>query len=806
MMTSSEVVLQVVQQAIATLVKWVDPNHQLVSHFQSVEEYPAVTKAKKILGWTQDMSVGTLHLLFDKVKLPDGKGQDSNKQHYQPLIAITNENHEYPTIPYPLDVEPTEKQQEAFQKQIRDEVLPYLGENWQNISLLMLIIEKFGSCLSFGESDVALVDMARATAAVAAALVNNPTEEISLIAGDLSGIQKFIYTISSDGALKSLRARSFYLELVTEEVVQQLLDKLDLPFTNVIYAGGGNLYILSAANEENKKIVTQVRQQFNQWLLKEFQGKIFLALDCLKFPLTEIASATFACHWSNATKNLAVYKSRKFAEHQISDVIATRNSHEPCRVCHRDDVEPEALKPLNFNEPDSVLACEICRRMFDLCSNLFGVEAIVRSKSEDVGSKLPTLSFKFSEIGESPAVNIHYHLFKTWKPIVPDSDLVLLVNDWNLEHYQFKHFQNVSPLLLGNYGKQSEEDQDNAEESKGFMRAGEMAKKAKGVNRVGYLRMDVDKLGQIFAKGLGENQTLPRLAGLSRQMSYFFKVYLNSLAKKRYDNFIQHRELGNIKFFNNAQYLTKDNRDKLLFIYAGGDDLFISGAWNEIVEFAFDVYQCFRAYTGNNPDITISGGISIEDIKFPLYQAAKSSGEAEDKAKDNGRDSLGLFGQAFKWSEWLGAENINVSDIEIFDNKIREYLATNIMLDLFGIFPFVKKLQEQQIEINYTRSFVRKLLDTAQMQEQKIQEIQNKRKQQQYQGEIDDIRYYLHLPKIAYALGRLRPNILNNDDFIPIRKSLISPYNARYFQAIATWIELLNRTQTNDTTNQKNKP
>lgn len=98
------------------------------------------------------------------------------------------------------------------------------------MSLLTLFVEKYGSCLSFGESDIALIDMARSTAAVACAIAPNlESENICLVAGDLSGIQKFIYTISSDGALKSLRARSFYLELVAEEIVQQLLDQLKLP-------------------------------------------------------------------------------------------------------------------------------------------------------------------------------------------------------------------------------------------------------------------------------------------------------------------------------------------------------------------------------------------------------------------------------------------------------------------------------------------------------------------------------------------------------------------------------------------------
>nr|WP_236117250.1 hypothetical protein [Hassalia byssoidea] len=134
---------------------------------------------------------------------------------------------------------------------------------------------------------------------------NNPdATKLSIVAGDLSGIQKFIYTISSDGALKSLRARSFYLELVTEEVVQRLLSKLKLPRTNVIYAGGGNIYILAPGTDATKDIIKQVRIQFNQWLRKEFQGQVYLALDSSKpFPIADIASeGKFAQHCLYWTK------------------------------------------------------------------------------------------------------------------------------------------------------------------------------------------------------------------------------------------------------------------------------------------------------------------------------------------------------------------------------------------------------------------------------------------------------------------------------------------------------------------------
>lgn len=768
-----EIALHIAQQAVLLLAKWAGV--ELPSACNYPEDCKVIEQAKKFLSWTEDAKIKPLRLLFDQVKLSQ---QNSTKTHYWKAEAIANE---HPTIPYPQPEEPTPAEIECLKLQIQDEIkqLNFNQNDWENLSLLTLILEKFGSCLSFGEPDVGLIDMARSTAAVAAALANNPeANHLSLVAGDLSGIQKFIYTISSDGALKSLRARSFYLELLTEEIVQQLVTKLGLPRTNVIYAGGGNLYIL-ASNDENQvnQAVNSVRERFNKWLRTSFQGKVFLALDYLTLPTESVGKKDFADYWNQVPKKLAKQKLRKF-ENQLDDFLKPGITYEPCRVCHRDDVRPEKLKQLN--EDDSVLACGTCHRMFRLGGQLMKVKAIVRSCQRD---ELPKALDKL--IMRLPNQTIYYHLFENREQVgeILESESVFLINNWEVDKYE----NNTVPLLLGNYGKVLGIE----EEEKHFIRAGEMADAAKKdgcIPRVGYLRMDVDKLGQIFAKGLDEKQTLPRLAGLSRQMSYFFKVYLNSLANDRDQNFLKPNQL------KKAQCLSKDDRKNLLFIYAGGDDLFVSGAWNEVVEFAFDVYQSFRAYTGNNPDITLSGGLSLADVKFPLYQAATESGKAEDAAKSNGRDSLGLFGEKFKWSEWLGQKDVKVSEIEVLDAEIKDYLEICPKiesLELFGILPFIQILEEPKI--GYSRSFVRNLLDTANLQNQKNKEIEDGRKQEEYTNQKKDIRYYLHLPQIAYTLARLPKNIRENQKFEPVRKSLKSPYNAPYFRAIATWIELLNR-------------
>ncbi|MBM4425645.1 MAG: hypothetical protein FJ031_00255 [Chloroflexi bacterium] len=45
-------------------------------------------------------------------------------------------------------------------------------------------------------------------------------DELRLLIGDdISGIQKFIYTITSKKAAQTLRGRSFYLQLLTEVVM-----------------------------------------------------------------------------------------------------------------------------------------------------------------------------------------------------------------------------------------------------------------------------------------------------------------------------------------------------------------------------------------------------------------------------------------------------------------------------------------------------------------------------------------------------------------------------------------------------------
>ena len=111
------------------------------------------------------------------------------------------------------------------------------------------------------DRDIPLYDQLKLTAALAAcvseylqqadafSLPDTPAElrrepAFLLYTTDFSRIQRFIYTVHTEGALRSLRSRSFFLELLMEHYMDELLDGCGLTRTNIIYSGGGHCYLL----------------------------------------------------------------------------------------------------------------------------------------------------------------------------------------------------------------------------------------------------------------------------------------------------------------------------------------------------------------------------------------------------------------------------------------------------------------------------------------------------------------------------------------------------------------------------------
>ncbi len=140
--------------------------------------------------------------------------------------------------------------------------------------------------------DISLYEHMRLAAAIAAAIAQQePSEEaldralanvgldaiaFDLVAGDVSGVQDFIYTLTSRAVARGLRGRSFYLDVASELCARWLLKEVGLPSCNLIYSGGGRFYALCHPLEDT--LFDRLRRKLADEFLNRFEGKLYVAL------------------------------------------------------------------------------------------------------------------------------------------------------------------------------------------------------------------------------------------------------------------------------------------------------------------------------------------------------------------------------------------------------------------------------------------------------------------------------------------------------------------------------------------------
>lgn len=83
-------------------------------------------------------------------------------------------------------------------------------------------------------------------------------------------------------------------------------------------------------------------------------------------------------------------------------------------------------------------------------------------------------------------------------------------------------------------------------------------------------------------------------------------------------------------------------------MYSGGDDLFLVGAWDDLMGFAVDLKRVFSVYT--NGKLTFSAGLGLYSSTYPISRMAEVTGELEELAKNSpGKNSIALFGSGTEY-------------------------------------------------------------------------------------------------------------------------------------------------------------
>jgi len=520
--------------------------------------------------------------------------------------------------------------------------------------------------------DVSLYDHCRASAALAgaihgyhartgtlteAAIKDNAVEKFLLVTSDFYGIQNFIFSeggSTNRSAAKLLRGRSFAVSLLSELAADRLCKALGLPVTSVLLNAAGKFTLLAPNLPETLEAIKQVEKELNRWLVTHYFGEVAIGFSCVAACGNDLSMGKFPDLWERLGKAADAKKYRKLSLDNHAGVVAGYldsfdNTLGICPFCGKRPADPKTRRDGYLGENEA--ACFICCDQIHFGAQLIKARTVSMLDADAVFSgnslKEPLfgcyqLSFDLDEktsrkLAGAGALHRVMQLARTGEPL--NTGLAIRFISGYVPVYRPED-EHDGRLLHGRMSDEKKLDLiDMIKEggAKSFHHIAKVAlnpsldsdEKFTGVEALGVLKADVDNLGKLFACGLPpERLNLSRLATFSRQMNGFFSVYL-------------------------PQLLADDPRFQNIYtVFAGGDDLFLIGPWNRIIEFAPVLRESFRMFACCNPEITISAGITVDKPGVPVPIVAERAEETLKAAKDAGRDRVTLFGESVTWDEF----------------------------------------------------------------------------------------------------------------------------------------------------------
>lgn len=501
---------------------------------------------------------------------------------------------------------------------------------------------------------------------------------------DISGIQKFIYTISSEGALRGLRARSFYLEIMMEHIVDELLDALSLSRSALIYCGGGHCYLLLPNTNKAKEIAKKQQKIVNNWFMKYFQTELYIACgyaECSASELKNIPEESYSELFKTVSRKISEQKSHRYSAEEILWLNHQKhNGDRECKVCRR-------VAELDENE-----RCPMCAALERLSADILYQDYFI-VLLEKTADSLPLPNGRYLMAGDK-------------KKLLSLMEKDTYVRSYTKNKlYTGKHI--TTKIWVGNYTIPKKTFED-------------FSKMARGIERIAVLRGDVDNLGAAFVNGFkrdkegGRYETLSRTATFSRQLSLFFKCYINDILEHGISHILSEPKARNVSI-----------------VYSGGDDIFLVGAWNEVIDAFIDIRNALEKFTQKT--LSISGGIGLYQENYPINRMADETAKLEDYSKAfEGKNAVTLFEKAggYPWDVFIS---------QVLNEK---YKAIN------RYFTITKK---------HGKAFIYHLLDLVREIENKknIKSVVNEHKMKLRENEMEK---RFNRARFVYFLSRMEPD------------------------------------------------
>jgi len=493
-----------------------------------------------------------------------------------------------------------------------------------------------------------------------------------LFCGDITGIQNYIYNISATKAAMSLKGRSFYLQLLTDSIIQKIIDECEVTIGHVVYASGGKFYMVLPNIDKVIKSLLTIESDVIENLRMEKHGELYVCMDWIPFKYKNNSNKyeleylydkkdkqkrvfDLGDLWSDLLEKVSQKKTKKYQNQILNNFESffgkKHTGIEEGGLAQKENIcaitgemgKMERLQKADKeeNKENEIYVLPIVKEQIDLGKELKTADYFITFREPKEKSEL--IIKNYCPLG----LKIHNHLFNKDALRMNESDFRFISS---ADVARVKRINDTDFLRIDNlkgnkasygftfYGG-NKQAMRNIYEEKTFHELAGLDKdeknKGEGFHKLGVLRMDIDNLGAIFKDGL-KNKTFAAYSTLSFQLDIFFSGYLNTIRNK-------------------VEY-----KDDINIIYSGGDDVFAVGKWDKIIDFAEEIRNEFRKFVCNREDISISAGIALVGGKFPIAKAADLAGEAEHEAKDypQNRDkkkedakknAICFFGETISW-------------------------------------------------------------------------------------------------------------------------------------------------------------
>ncbi|HQP30925.1 MAG TPA: type III-A CRISPR-associated protein Cas10/Csm1, partial [Deltaproteobacteria bacterium] len=444
----------------------------------------------------------------------------------------------------------------------------------EHLDSLMLIFTSSIPAARAGNTipDVSLYDHARITAALAAALylyhtqtesLNVPTiqddmpAKFLLIGGDFYGIQDFIF---SDGGQtgkarsKILRGRSFAVTLFSELAADMLCRAIGLTALSVVLNAAGKFTIIAPNTPETLDAIRQVEQEINAWLMRHTFGESALGIAWEVATPADFKAGVFADLWERLGRSM---ERRKFHKLDLDrcggavpgylDAFHNDLKHPLCPFCGKRPSSPQVEGARLLGEAHS--ACVLChdhillgeRIVKDEQIAVLSIDAVLKGEGNHLlepvfgryrmaflGGALTALArqgqvLKFWDTAISRKdgtvqKEITARFINGYVPLIRTEDLYdeRIIKEEKSEARQLEDIDQLIENNLKTFGHIAAKARNPVDDGK-----------YEGIAALGVLKADVDQLGMLMSAGIPpELFTVSRLAALSRQLNFFFTVYL----------------------------------------------------------------------------------------------------------------------------------------------------------------------------------------------------------------------------------------------------------------------------------------